>query len=117
MSAPDSDYTPAALAVLRSQLGLSIKDLAGVAGVSERRAHAWLAGTGHPSPAAVARLDTAHRTFQQQLRERLAVLLRSRTRPVVLSVAGEHEVAQVAALAVVLELRGIPYRIEDTTTG
>ena len=110
------DYTPAALAVLRSQLGLSIKDLAAVAGVSERRAHAWLAGTGHPSPTAATRLDTAHHDFHQQLHQRLSVLLRSRTRPVVLGVSGEHEVAQVAALAVILRVRGIPYRIEGATT-
>lgn len=112
-----TDYSPATLAVLRSQLGLSIRDLAAVAGVSERRAHAWLAGTGHPSPAAAARLDTAHRDFHRQLRERLAAVLRSRTRPVPLTVTAETDVALTAALATILETRGITYRINTASEG
>lgn len=114
---PASGYTPAHLAVIRTQLGLSLRELAHLAGVTDRRVRAWLAGESRPSPAACHRITEALENFHTEVNRRTTELLRSRARPVILTAATAEEIPVVAAVATVLDQRHIAYAVASSEPG
>lgn len=111
MSTP-RPYTPEELAAARHLLGLSNTDMAELCGVGDRRIRAWMNGESHPSPAAADRLQRALNELTRQADAELAAALRSRARPIHLSVQTPHDLPVQALVSAMLALRGIDYRLE-----
>lgn len=109
-----STYDPTYLAIIKSQMGLSMRELAHLAGVNERRVRAWLSGESNPSTAAIEKITAAHQQFHTQVGHRLAQLLRTRTRPIRLEPTTPDDVPVLAAVATILTYREIPHVIGST---
>ncbi|WP_420107460.1 helix-turn-helix domain-containing protein [Kocuria massiliensis] len=113
MSTP-RPYTPEELAAARHLLGLSNTDMAQLCGVGDRRVRAWMNGESHPSPAAADRLQQALSELTQQADAELAAALRSRARPVRLSVQTPRDLPVQALVSAMLAIRGIECRLDGT---
>lgn len=107
-------YNPVDLAIIKSQMGLSMRELAHLGGVNERRVRAWLSGESNPSSAAMERITAAHEHFHTQVGHCLAQLLRTRTRPIRLEPTTANDVPVLAAVAIILTYREIPYVVGNT---
>lgn len=107
-------YDSAFLAIVKSQMGLSMRDLARLAGVNERRVRAWLSDESNPSAAAMEKITAAHEQFHSQVGDCLAQLLRTRARPIRLEPTTAGDVPLLAAVAIILTYREIPHVLGST---
>lgn len=104
-------HTPTYLAAVRHLMGLTIREMAEICAVNDRRIRAWLAGDSSPSPAAAQRLDEAFADFQHTVEHRVVLALRSRTRPVELRAESAEQLPVLSAVSMILTHRGVESRI------